>query len=57
MMPLAKDGDMVKVQYTGRLDDGNVFDSSKDSGLLEFRVGEEEVIPGLEDVVLGMAPW
>lgn len=52
----AKHGDIVKVQFTGKLDDGQIFDSSAESGLLEFKVGEDDMIPGLEDAVIGMKP-
>ncbi len=35
-----KDGDTIKIDYTGTLDDGAVFDSSEDHGEpLEFTVG------------------
>ena len=52
----AKHGDIVRVQFTGKLDDGQIFDSSAESGLLEFKVGEDDMIPGLEDAVIGMKP-
>ena len=55
-MTQAKGGDTVKVHYIGKLDDGEVFDSSDESGLLEFKVGDEEFIPGLDDAVIGMVP-
>ncbi len=63
-MAQAKQGDRVKVHYTGRLDTGEVFDSSEcresecgcDSGPLEFTIGEGQVIPGFEQGVIGMAP-
>lgn len=50
----AQKGDIVKVHYTGRLDDGTVFDSSDDSEPLEFTIGEGQVISGFEETVVGM---
>lgn len=51
----AKNGDLVRVHYTGRLEDGQVFDTSKDGGEpLKFTVGAGEVIPGFEEGVRGM---
>ena len=50
-----KEGDTVRVHYTGKLDSGEVFDSSQMAGQpLEFRVGAGEVIPGFDDGVRGM---
>jgi peptidylprolyl isomerase len=50
----AKNGDRVRVHYTGRLDDGQVFDSSREGDPLEFTVGAGEVIPGFDEGVRGM---
>ena len=52
-MPV-KDGDNVKVEYEGTLDDGTVFDSSEKHGPLEFEIGAEQVIKGFEEAVKGM---
>ena len=51
---MAKDGDTVKVHYTGTLDDGTVFDTSVEREPLEFTLGEGKVIPGFEEAVKGM---
>jgi len=50
-----KNGDRVRVHYTGRLEDGQVFDSSKDGDPLEFTVGAGEVIPGFDEAVRGLS--
>jgi peptidylprolyl isomerase len=55
-MPQAKQGDKVKVHYTGRLADGTVFDSSQERQPLEFTIGEGQIIPGFERAVIGMVP-
>jgi len=55
-MAQAKDGDTIKVHYTGKLDDGSVFDSSTDREPLEFKLGENQIIRGFENAVIGMAP-
>jgi FKBP-type peptidyl-prolyl cis-trans isomerase 2 len=55
-MAEAKQGDSVKVHYTGRLADGTEFDSSHDQAPLEFTVGAGEVIPGFDQAVVGMQP-
>ncbi|MDT7808630.1 MAG: hypothetical protein QOJ70_2443 [Acidobacteriota bacterium] len=54
MTEAAKNGDRVRVHYTGRLEDGEVFDSSKDGEPLEFTVGAGEVIPGFDEALRGM---
>jgi FKBP-type peptidyl-prolyl cis-trans isomerase 2 len=53
-MAEAKNGDTVRIHYTGKLDDGTVFDSSDGRDPLEFTLGEGQVIPGFEEAVLGM---
>jgi len=47
-------GDKVKVNYVGYLEDGSVFDSSKEDEPLEFVVGENKIIKGFEEAVVGM---
>lgn len=53
-MAEAKNGDQVKVHYTGKLTDGTVFDSSVQREALQFTLGEGQLIPGFEKAVLGM---
>jgi peptidylprolyl isomerase len=55
-MEEAKHGDTVKVHYTGKLQDGIVFDSSRKRDPLEFTIGEGRIIPGFEQAVVGMNP-
>lgn len=54
-MSKAKDGDTVKVHYTGTLENGEVFDTSREREPLEFKLGEGQLIPGFEKAVIGMA--
>jgi peptidylprolyl isomerase len=51
---VAKDGDTVKVHYTGTLEDGTVFDTSLERDPLEFTLGQGQLIPGFEQAVTGM---
>ncbi|NLE52610.1 MAG: peptidylprolyl isomerase [Chloroflexi bacterium] len=55
-MSEAKQNDTVRVHYTGKLDDGSVFDSSLEREPIEFTIGEGSVIPGFEQAVIGMNP-
>ena len=54
-MSQVKNGDTVKVHYTGTLADGTVFDSSLEREPLEFTLGAGQLIPGFEKTVLGMS--
>jgi FKBP-type peptidyl-prolyl cis-trans isomerase 2 len=53
-MSKVKDGDTVKVHYTGKLEDGTAFDSSKEGEPLELTIGAGNVIEGFEKGVIGM---
>lgn len=53
-MSIAKDGDTVKVHYTGKLENGEVFDTSEEREPLEFTLGQGQLIPGFENAVVGM---
>ena len=63
-MVQAQPGSKVKVHYTGRLADGEVFDSSLDASgdtseigePLEFVIGSGQMIPAFEESVIGMEP-
>jgi FKBP-type peptidyl-prolyl cis-trans isomerase 2 len=51
----AKQGDKVKVHYTGKLAEGIVFDSSEGAEPLEFELGSGMVIEGFDAGITGMA--
>ncbi len=51
----AKKGDTAQVHYTGRLEDGQVFDSSEGGEPLEFEIGAGSVIQGFDEGVRGMS--
>lgn len=54
-MSKAEEGNKVKVHYTGKLEDGTVFDSSKERDEpLEFTLGDGQLIQGFESAVQGM---
>ncbi len=53
-MTEVKNGDKVKVYYTGKLDDGTVFDSTKKGEPMMFTLGQSQVIQGFEKAVIGM---
>lgn len=55
-MAQAKKGDTVQVHYTGKLEDGTVFDSSQGGDPLAFTLGEGNVIEGFESAVVGLEP-
>ena len=54
-MSTAKTGDTVHIHYTGRLEDGTVFDSSEGRDPLTFTLGSGQVIPGFDEVVQGLS--
>ncbi len=55
-MAQAKHGDTVKVHYTGKLEDGMVFDTSNNREPLQFTIGEGQLIPAFEYALVGMNP-
>ena len=54
-MAIASKGDTVRVHYTGKLEDGTVFDSSEDGASMEFKIGDGELLKAFEQGVVGMA--
>ena len=53
-MAPVKQGDTVKVNYTGKLADGTIFDTSVDRHPLQFTLGKGALIAGFEKAVIGM---
>lgn len=53
-MAQVKNGDTVKVHYTGKLTSGDPFDSSEGREPLEFQVGAGQMIPGFDAALPGM---
>lgn len=51
---MVEEGKYVQIDYTGKLDSGEVFDTSEGRMPLEFKVGAGSMIPGLEKAVVGM---
>ena len=56
-MKIVQNGDSVKVNYTGRLEDGSVFDSSLNEGRepLAAVLGQGQLIKGFETGLMGMS--
>lgn len=54
-METVANGHLVTVHYTGRLDTGEIFDSSEDREPLKFVIGRGTVIPGFENGIIGMS--
>ena len=50
-----QDGLVVGLDYTLRLDDGQVIDTTTDGDPLQFLQGGQQIIPGLEKALYGMA--
>ncbi|NOD46735.1 MULTISPECIES: peptidylprolyl isomerase [unclassified Ruegeria] len=50
-----KQGDTVRIHYTGTLLDGQTFDSSEGRDPLEFVVGSGQIIPGLDSAMPGLS--
>jgi len=56
MVQAVRTGDTVKMHYTGKFEDGNVFDSSLEGKPFQFEVGAKQIIKGLDEAIVGMQP-
>jgi FKBP-type peptidyl-prolyl cis-trans isomerase 2 len=56
-MEQIKNGDSVSVNYTGRLEDGTIFDTSLQEGRepLKATLGQGQLISGFENGLIGMS--
>jgi peptidylprolyl isomerase len=52
---IVKNGDLIQIDYTVRLEDGTVMGSTLDNEPVETVVGNGDLIPGLEKAVVGIA--
>ncbi len=55
-MKNVKKGDKVKVNVSGKLQNGNTIFSSQKNGPVELKIGESNLIEGLEEAIIGMKP-
>lgn len=53
-MSQAKQGDKVKIHFTGKTTSGDVFSTTQGHEPLEFTIGDGIILPGVEDAVKGM---
>lgn len=53
-MAQAENGNTVTVHYTGKLENGTVFDTSNGRDPIQFTVGGAQIIPGFEQAIIGM---
>ncbi len=50
----AQTGDTVKVHYTGKFSNGEIFDTSQNKSPLELTIGEGKFLPAFEQAIIGM---
>ena len=50
---MIQNGSTVNVHYTGKLTNGEVFDSSEGKAPISFVVGSGQIIPGFENAIIG----
>lgn len=54
MSKLVAEGSTIKLHYKGTFPDGEEFDSSYERNPITVNVGEGEILPGLENALVGM---
>ncbi len=54
MTEQVKDGDIIRLHYTGRLADGEIFDSTRERGPIVLVVGTSQLVKGIDRAVMGM---
>jgi len=55
-MAQTKYGDTVKVHYTGKLEDGTIFDTSVTHAPIQLTIGKGQLLPAFENAIVGMSP-
>ena len=55
-MAQVEEGDTVKVHYTGKFEDGTVFNTAANSDPMQFRIGDGKIITRFEQSMRGMKP-
>jgi peptidylprolyl isomerase len=55
MSQTAQKGNTVSVEYTGKLENGDIFDTSIGKDPLSFTMGASQVIPGFDNALMDMA--
>lgn len=53
-MAAAKVGDLIRVDYTGKFEDGSIFMTTLMDNPIQFTLGERRLIPGFEKAIIGM---
>ncbi len=54
MAETIKNGDTISVNYTGKFETGEVFDTSEGKTPLKFTTGKGQLIKGFDAAVIGM---
>jgi FKBP-type peptidyl-prolyl cis-trans isomerase 2 len=53
-MATAKEGDLIRLNYTGKFEDGSIFMTTLMDEPIQFTLGEQRIIPGFEKAIIGM---